>query len=245
MHKGFILCMVFLESIQANRLAGIQPTVAYHAKALVEVTSHGDYPRSEMVLIANAASASTKENYLSTTTDPVTLAKELGIRGFLKADRGDHRGAIADFTRALELDPSNTDLYYNRGISRAAIGDHSGAIADFTQTIRRDPRSADAYFNRGLVYTITQNRQAAIADFTQAIYIYEVHAMMNALLGKTPTIVPNANLPYIYYNRGKAWSAAGVTLAGITDLRRAALLAQQTGDRTLVQLIQTELRTPP
>ncbi len=173
-----------------------------------------------------------------------SAARELAIRGFLKAERGDYRGAIADYTRALSLDPNNLDLYYNRGISRAAIGDWPGAIADYTQVIRQDSSSGDAYFNRGLVYAQSQQQQAAIADFTQAIHIYEVRAAMTALAGETTVLVPDSNLPYLYYNRGKVRAAIGQTLPSLTDLQRAALLAEQTGDRTLSHIIRRELSTP-
>ncbi len=173
-----------------------------------------------------------------------SAARELAIRGFLKAERGDHRGAIADYTRALSLDPNNLDLYYNRGISRAAVGDRQGAIAAYTQVIRRDPGSGDAYFNRGLVHAQSQQQQAAIADFTQAIHIYEVRAAMATLAGETTTLVPNSNLPYLYYNRSRVRAAIGQTLPSLMDLQRAALLAEQTGDRTLAQIIREELSTP-
>ncbi len=179
------------------------------------------------------------------TTDPVTAARELSIRGFLKAERGDHRGAIADYTRALQLDPTNPDLYYNRGVSRAAIGENQGAIADYTEAIRRDPGSGDAYYNRGLTHLVSQNQLLAIADFTQAIHIYEVRSALRALLAETPTLVPDANLPYVYYNRGKALLGLNLSFQGITDLQRAVLLADQTGDRTLARIIRAELSGNP
>jgi len=106
---------------------------------------------------------------------------------------------------------------------------------------RRDPVSGDAYYNRGLTQMVSQNQRSAIADFTQAIQTYEVRSAMLTLAGETPTVVPNPNLPYVYYNRGKVWMALGLTLEGITDLQRSALLAEQTGDRTLAQIIKTEL----
>jgi len=48
-------------------------------------------------------------------------------------------GEIADYTRALELDPKLADAYYNRGIAKQAKGNVNGAIADFKQTLEIDP----------------------------------------------------------------------------------------------------------
>src|SRR2546428_12695457 len=57
-------------------------------------------------------------------------------------------GAIADFTRVIELDPKFDLAYYNRGLARQAKGDLDGAIADSTPAIELDPKVALAYTNR-------------------------------------------------------------------------------------------------
>lgn len=47
--------------------------------------------------------------------------------------------AIADFTRALERNPGDTDTLYMRARARAVSGDRGGAIADLTEAYRLDP----------------------------------------------------------------------------------------------------------
>lgn len=44
---------------------------------------------------------------------------------------GNHAFAIKDFNKALELDPSNSDCYYFKGISRLKAKDYSEALEDF------------------------------------------------------------------------------------------------------------------
>ncbi len=39
-------------------------------------------------------------------------------RGISKDELKDHYGAIADYTKAIELDPNFVDAYTNRGISK-------------------------------------------------------------------------------------------------------------------------------
>ena len=52
-------------------------------------------------------------------------------RAFDKAEKGDHYGAISDYTKAIELDPKDADAYKNRGISKELIEDIEGACADW------------------------------------------------------------------------------------------------------------------
>ncbi|MER3493461.1 MAG: hypothetical protein C4323_14700, partial [Mastigocladus sp. ERB_26_2] len=47
-----------------------------------------------------------------------------------KIPNGFYKGAIADYTSALKINPNYADAYYNRGIARYNLGDNQGAIAD-------------------------------------------------------------------------------------------------------------------
>jgi len=52
-------------------------------------------------------------------------------RAYDKAERGDHYGAISDYTKAIEIDPNNKIAFKNRGISKENIGDLQGACSDW------------------------------------------------------------------------------------------------------------------
>jgi len=47
--------------------------------------------------------------------------------------------AIADFTRAIELDPQIVWAYYNRGLARVYIGKESDAVNDFSECLKLRP----------------------------------------------------------------------------------------------------------
>ena len=52
-------------------------------------------------------------------------------RAYKKAEKGDHYGAIADYTKAIEINPNYKSAYKNRGIYKETIGDLKGACADW------------------------------------------------------------------------------------------------------------------
>lgn len=87
----------------------------------------------------------------------------------LRYDRGDIRGALADYDSAIMLEPRYYKAFNNRGILRAtALKDYSGAIADFGQAIQLNPAYGDAYLGRGTAYFFLHNIQAACRDWKNA-----------------------------------------------------------------------------
>ena len=62
---------------------------------------------------------------------------------------GQYQTAIADFDKAIQLDPDDAFAYISRGVSYAQLGQHATSVADFTTVILRAPYHAKAYNNRG------------------------------------------------------------------------------------------------
>ena len=78
-----------------------------------------------------------------------TTANEFNARGVGKRAKGDLEGAIADFTKAIELNPEFAAAYNNRGGAKREKNDLDAAIADFTKAIELKPAYAVAYNHRG------------------------------------------------------------------------------------------------
>lgn len=92
--------------------------------------------------------------------------------GNLKLRNDNYDGAIADFTRALELDPGTSVLYLLRGNAKKRKRDYAGAIADYTRAIEFDPEYKDVMFAaRAGARELTGDLDGAIADYTRAIEI--------------------------------------------------------------------------
>ena len=71
-------------------------------------------------------------------------------RGNAKLNKGDLDGALAEFTRAIEIDPSYAGAYADRGIVKWKKGDARGTLADYTRAIEIYPACATAYSKRGV-----------------------------------------------------------------------------------------------
>src|SRR6266545_45781 len=89
-------------------------------------------------------------------------------RGLERHQAGDVVGAIAAYTRAIELDRSYADAYNNRGVAYMTQKDYAAAAADFTRSIEIVPSDA-AYNNRGSILFSQQKIEEAIADFTAGL----------------------------------------------------------------------------
>ena len=91
--------------------------------------------------------------------------------GVSKHNSKDYYGAIADYTKAIELNPDFIQIYFNRGISKYNSKDYYGAIADYTKYISLNPDEAIAmaYANRAMAKYKLKDYYGAIADYTKAI----------------------------------------------------------------------------
>ena len=89
--------------------------------------------------------------------------------GNAKYELDDYVGAIADYTKAIRLQPDDADAYYNRGTAKANLEQHFAAITDYDTVIRLKPDYAGAYYNRGTIKYYLGQHFAAITDFDIAI----------------------------------------------------------------------------
>ena len=120
------------------------------------------------------------------------------LRGRMKAESGNYKGAIADYDKAIRLKPDAALIYYSRGLAKSNLGHHAAAIADFDTVIHLLPNFAGAYETRGWEKEKLGQYAAAIVDFDVVI-----------------RLKPNDALAY--FNRGGAKYQLGQYFAAITD----------------------------
>jgi len=73
-------------------------------------------------------------------------------RGQANYEAGKLEQAIADYTKAIGLNPQLPPAYYSRGLAYADIGNLDQAIEDYTIAIELDPDFAKIYISRGNAY---------------------------------------------------------------------------------------------
>lgn len=97
------------------------------------------------------------------------LAMTHNNRGAILLVLGRQDAALADFDRALALNPALSLSYLSRGMIRLWREDHRGAWEDFNNAIGTAPGDSRGYVNRSLVYMQTQQYDAALKDLDRAL----------------------------------------------------------------------------
>jgi Tfp pilus assembly protein PilF len=98
-------------------------------------------------------------------------AKDYVERGLHYAKLGDHRQAIRDYNKAIELDPYYTTAYAGRGVAYFWLTDYRQAIRDFDRAIQLKPNFAMVYMARATAYL-------AMGDSSQVIDNYRIAAKL-------------------------------------------------------------------
>jgi len=78
-------------------------------------------------------------------------------RGQVRQSQREFEGAIADYSKAIELKP-DAGAYYVRGTVRQAKHDMDGALVDYSRAISLDPNLAQAYTSRAVIETLQGRR---------------------------------------------------------------------------------------
>ncbi|HEV3028432.1 MAG TPA: tetratricopeptide repeat protein, partial [Planctomycetota bacterium] len=91
---------------------------------------------------------------------------ELVARGLEKASAKDFEGAIAEYTKAIAVDPKNATAYSYRGNAKASMKDFDGAMEDYSKAIELVPGYTGAYNNRAHLKSLKGDQDGAIEDLT-------------------------------------------------------------------------------
>jgi len=131
---------------------------------------------------------------------------------------------MADFNRAIELDPKQFKAYYNRGGAKAAAWDVNGALADYSRAIELNPKLAAAWASRGAAKVSKGDWDGALADFNQALEI-------------------DPKLRAAYAGRGNVHYMNRKWMDALTEYRRSFEVSKDKQDypRMLVWLIRARL----
>lgn len=118
---------------------------------------------------------STSKHRIAIADAKKPTASEQFAAGLQKYRKGDVEGALADFNRAIEIDPKYAIAYYGRGfLAVEKLQDIQGALADFNRAIELDPNNAVAYCARGILkHEYLSDKSGDILDLQTAAKLYQ------------------------------------------------------------------------
>ena len=165
--------------------------------------------------------------------------------------------ALFDFNRAIELDPTMSEVYINRGTTYGKSGNFARSVEDFNVYETLNPKSPALYSNRGLAYNGLKDYDNALKDFARCLELDSLYegALFNrsityrsmgdslsdrkyymlsaADLSKCIQISPNK--PSYYYLRGICYLMADDRVGACSDFHEASNMHYTPADN----LIQT------
>ncbi len=112
----------------------------------------------------------------------------LSQRARIYAVRGNLSSALADYSKAISLQPKTAGLWSDRGYVALNQRDYDNAVKDETQAIQLDPKLARAYYLRGVAFGDLGNRVNAVGDLQTAVGLDASLARYVVIQGKNVTL---------------------------------------------------------
>lgn len=153
---------------------------------------------------------------LGSGCDSALVEKAL-VNGNALEEKGRFAEAMAEYNRAIELNPKSADAYYNRALLYQRQGNSKAAFADFDKILAINPNYSQPYYGRGLIYSAQGQDDKAIAEYTKAI-------------GN------NLNYGLAYYKRCMLYNSKGEYRKALDDARKARGAGIRIPDDFLKQL---------
>lgn len=184
----------------------------------------------------------------NTINKNLAKTKDYFNRAILNAKKADTTAAINDYSKAIELNSDQEDVFnsfINRGALYQKQKNYQQALNDYNSALEIQPKSALAINNRGFLKQEQQLYTAALDDFDLAISYDQKHerAYVNKLsvlqlLGKTKEAkavcdalilaLPNDERSYI--TRADFFVSTGDLYAALLDWNRAEEFAKSNPD---------------
>lgn len=139
-------------------------------------------------------------------------SKDYLDRAAVKIKQKDFKGAISEFTKAIELNPNSEKAFVSRGLMKDLIKDYPGAIADYSKGLEINPGNKDIYNVRGIAKVKLDDYRGAMLDFEK---------------GKD-VVYPQGKEEFFFY-RGLAKTKLKDFLGGVEDYDKAIALKSNYG----------------
>ncbi|MDJ0744518.1 MAG: DnaJ domain-containing protein [Xenococcaceae cyanobacterium MO_167.B27] len=167
----------------------------------------------------NNPKTSVKKQSSSESTTP---AQRFYYQGIIKSQKKQYQNAIAEYTKAIQIDPRFIDAYLKRCEMHYKLGDHQKILDDCYQIITINPSVAKAFYYQGRARYSLGYIQGAIDSYSEAIR-------------------QEPNYAQAYYYRGIAYRDIKEILRAIEDLQIAGDLFVAEGNQNAYLLTKQNI----
>ncbi|MGD2272721.1 MAG: tetratricopeptide repeat protein [Desulfobacterales bacterium] len=141
---------------------------------------------------------------------PARKAKKYMQRGYRNYKQERYKKAVAEYSKALQLDSANPNAYFWRARSLLKIGRYDKAIADLKETVKLDPGYSKAYDNLGWLYMKRGQYDKSISYLNKSIKL-------------------KSDNGWAYYTRAHIRIKKGDVEKGLIDANRACNMGYKDG----------------
>ena len=187
-------------------------------------------------IVANVEKALEHGGFFGPGTLTAFDAVSLNISGDRHYQAGDITGAIDEYQKGLQLDPSDPNLYNSLGVCFGVLARHDEALAAFEAAIGLDPQDVMAIYNKGYIHLLKHAHEPALACFQQAARLEPEVFEVNFHIGLTymEQQMPEKARPYLeaatrsnrrsghaFRSLGRCLGQLGLTREAIQAYKRA------------------------
>jgi len=140
----------------------------------------------------------------------------------LHYQRGEASQALEDWNRALEHQPGNALIHYNRGLLYLHQKQYPEALTDFDQAIVANPNMAEAYLHRG-------DLREHLGDWAGAVHDWELALCNDLNLAPARNKLQEAKKAYRDYDLSRR-------LKGGLEFEQVEVEAEQQGDEIQIDI---------
>lgn len=164
------------------------------------------------------------------------LGRALRDKAWAQGDRGGLEKALAEFDRAIKLEPKNTSFLWERSRCCFLLGQDDRALADANQILELNPKHTLALLQRALTYCRRRQYDDALADCNNAIELepkfwwawavrgevhYELHQYEEALADMDQAIDVAPNCWWAWDDRADFYLGLGRYDEAVADYSRS------------------------
>jgi len=110
------------------------------------------------------------------------------------------KAALANFDKAIFLNPKNVDALVRRGVTLFDEGDFMEAEKSLTAAVKLSPTLFKTVYNRGKNRLGLQNYEGALTDLSKAVSLKPDHKMAHELLGDAYSKMGDMSMAMKHWN---------------------------------------------